>query len=438
MKKIFKTFLVISLPILTLFFITLNYRTIVNNIPLKIKEIIPDYLIQIHSKIAPYTEIFKFATSSNVKLNDLLYNVDFLPDTHLGKLEVINPEMNFLNEKLQPFDFEKSNEGNRFFIEEFDKKLLLTTFSGNIFYSKFDAKNLEFIKIKYELDYGMKNIKILDTLVHEDNYLISYAHNKKDSVNENCYFVSLAIGKLNFQKIKFNIIFTSNECGKNIQAGRIQNYNFKNIDGYLISIANNRRDEPNFKAQDNESDFGKIIFISNDGLTRENYSKGHRNPQGLLVYKNIILSTEHGPRGGDEINKIEFKKNYGWPIVSYGQSYNNKQIKFKKSHHKYNFKEPIFSFIPSVGISEIIKVPKDFWPNSDLSNLFFISSLNGKSIFNTNFDKGFNKVVFIEKIFIGQRIRDLIFHKESNSFVLALERPAKILILSKNKKSLNN
>ena len=71
----------------------------------------------------------------------------------------------------------------------------------------------------------------------------------------------------------------------------------------MISVANNRRDKPNFKAQDNNSDFGKIIFISNDGLTKENYSKGHRNPQGLLVHKNIILSTEHGPRGGTELIK---------------------------------------------------------------------------------------------------------------------------------------
>ena len=74
-----------------------------------------------------------------------------------------------------------------------------------------------------------------------------------------------------------------------------------------------------------------------------------------------------------------------------------------------------------------------FWSNNDLSNLFFISSLNGKSIFNTSLDKEFNKVVFIEKIFIGQRIRDLIFYKESNSFVLALERPAKILYTLKLK-----
>ena len=64
----------------------------------------------------------------------------------------------------------------------------------------------------------------------------------------------------------------------------------------------------------------------------EIHSKGHRNAQGLLVMNDIILSTEHGPRGGDEINRIYYKKNYGWPIASYGNSYNNNSLTYKKSH----------------------------------------------------------------------------------------------------------
>ena len=56
--------------------------------------------------------------------------------------------------------------------------------------------------------------------------------------------------------------------------------------------------------------------------------------------KNLILSTEHGPRGGDEINKIIFNKNYGWPISSYGETYSSigkkkNNLDFKKSHNNY-------------------------------------------------------------------------------------------------------
>ena len=68
-----------------------------------------------------------------------------------------------------------------------------------------------------------------------------------------------------------------------------------------------------------DSDIGKILFINLDNYKKIIFSKGHRNPQGLLNIDNKnILSTEHGPYGGDEINKIIFGKNYGWPIASYG------------------------------------------------------------------------------------------------------------------------
>ena len=69
---------------------------------------------------------------------------------------------------------------------------------------------------------------------------------------------------------------------------------------------------------------------------------GHRNPQGLYFDKdrNIILETEHGPKGGDEINIIELDQinkngilNYGWPIVSEGEHYKNTEKKRRNIHY---------------------------------------------------------------------------------------------------------
>jgi glucose/arabinose dehydrogenase len=48
------------------------------------------------------------------------------------------------------------------------------------------------------------------------------------------------------------------------------------------------------------------------------FSRGLRNPQGLFVDDELILSTEHGPKGGDELNLIVQGEDYGWPVVSYG------------------------------------------------------------------------------------------------------------------------
>ena len=80
-------------------------------------------------------------------------------------------------------------------------------------------------------------------------------------------------------------------------------------------------------AQNLESDFGKIIKINTTTKKSNVVSIGHRNPQGLFYSKknNFILSTEHGPKGGDEINlnhnPLKKIKNFGWPIVSYGEHY---------------------------------------------------------------------------------------------------------------------
>ena len=82
--------------------------------------------------------------------------------------------------------------------------------------------------------------------------------------------------------------------------------------------------------QDNKSSFGKIIQISNDGNSSI-FSKGHRNPQGLFIYDNkYILSSEHGPRGGDELNLIKKNNNYGWPCETAGSLYSYENTGIKK------------------------------------------------------------------------------------------------------------
>ena len=80
---------------------------------------------------------------------------------------------------------------------------------------------------------------------------------------------------------------------------------------------------------------------------------------------------------------------------------------YKKKHKKFGFEEPIYSFVPSIGISQIIKIPNSFsklWKNN-----FIVSSLGSKSLYRIKFNDKYSKVQFIEKIFIGERIRDLLF-----------------------------
>ncbi len=94
-----------------------------------------------------------------------------------------------------------------------------------------------------------------------------------------------------------------------------------------------------------------------------------------------------------------------------------------------NFEEPIFAFVPSVGISELIKLPDTFSPF--FKNNFLISSLNGGTLYRVKFDEKYTRLIFKENIFIGKRIRDLKFHNELNVILLALEENSEIGIISK-------
>ena len=431
MKKI--NLISISLLIILAFIVLfiLNYRLIVDILPQGIKDRVPNRIIQIHSKFAPYAGLLNFAISSDTNLNDLLYNMEFLPQTQYGKINYKTLNIQTLDGEQDLFDETKIDDS--FVIDYFDNNLILSTFNGNFFKAKLVNdldKNIKIKSIKTNLKEINSSVRVLDIHIDGDDLLVSYYSEISIKNGEKCNNVKLAKSLLDIDNLNFDVIYSSDECGSHIQAGRIQSYILNNKEGYLVTIANNKKDYPNLKAQDMDSDFGKIIFIEKNSFKKSIFSSGHRNPQGLLVVDNIILETEHGPKGGDEINLIAQGNNYGWPLSSYGVSYNIQNKYYKKSHAAYDFSEPIFSFIPSIGISEIAKLPNDFWPNSQIENLFFLTSLNARSIFQIKFDYNYDKVQLIEKIFIGQRIRDIAVIPQDKLVILALEQPGKIAIIT--------
>ena len=155
---------------------------------------------------------------------------------------------------------------------------------------------------------------------------------------------------------------------KKVDFGGLGGAYVKNNNNILLTIGTptHQSEEISALAQSKNSIFGKVLLIKNETLlspgdSDQNYeifSLGHRNPQGLVLYKKNIFSLEHGPQGGDELNEIIKGKNYGWPIVSLGTKYNNGKS-FSRSHSKYNFKEPIYAFIPAVAPSSLNVCPEN-------------------------------------------------------------------------------
>jgi glucose/arabinose dehydrogenase len=168
-------------------------------------------------------------------------------------------------------------------------------------------------------------------------------------------------------------------------------------------------------AQDLSIDWGKIHrlnfdgtipadnpFYNSDNSSKSIYSYGHRNPQGLMFdpYNLSIISTEHGPKGGDELNVIKKGLNYGWPLVSYGINYNGSDIS-GRTHEGYE--KPVFYWDPSIATSQAILL-KDKSHRSWFKNIL-VAGLKSASIHRL---KSLNGVFQeVEKIELGYRVRSL-------------------------------
>ncbi len=175
-----------------------------------------------------------------------------------------------------------------------------------------------------------------------------------------------------------------------------------------------------------------VLFKDNDKIFEyEVFTKGHRNPQGLFNDKknNLIFLTEHGPAGGDEINILKKNLNYGWPKASYGEA----DQKTFNNHMANGFEEPVHFWKKNPAVSEITKVYKFY---NSANDCYFISSLSGASEFFGHHiyvmcgdsSKKFN---IKDKIYIGDRIRDIAFIQSHNVVIAVLESSGSLGVISK-------
>jgi len=106
-------------------------------------------------------------------------------------------------------------------------------------------------------------------------------------------------------------------------------------------------------AQLPERSEGKIMLIDPKARTARVWSIGHRNPQGAgLDLENRLIAVEHGPQGGDEVNRPEDGLNYGWPLVTYGEEYGGGPIGLGASAD--GLEEPLFHWTPSIAPSGLM------------------------------------------------------------------------------------
>jgi glucose/arabinose dehydrogenase len=134
------------------------------------------------------------------------------------------------------------------------------------------------------------------------------------------------------------------------------------------------------------------------------WSYGHRNPQGLAInpVTHEIWESEHGPRGGDELNFIREGKNYGWPAITYGINYEGTPVSDKT--HAPRMEQPARHWTPSIAVSPIAFYTGNQFP--DWKGSLFIGSLAQQQLFRFQVEDG--KILHEEEIFskLG-RVREI-------------------------------
>ncbi|WP_159520202.1 PQQ-dependent sugar dehydrogenase [Sunxiuqinia indica] len=208
-------------------------------------------------------------------------------------------------------------------------------------------------------------------------------------------------------------------------------------EGYLffgVGDRGNRDENP----QSLTNTCGKIHRVNDDGsIPADNpfldtpnavpsiYSYGHRNPQGTCMNPETgeIWETEHGPRGGDELNLIKPGVNYGWPVISYGINYNG--TTFTELTEKEGMAQPVTYWVPSIAPCGTTFVKGDRYKN--WKNNILVGSLRFMYLERIVLEG--EQVTHQEKLLenIG-RVRNVEMSPDGYIYV-AIENPGKILRL---------
>ena len=418
------------------------------------KNEISNILQQLKTRNNQLVKIQKKLFQNRKNLNDII-NKEEINFKSVFKDKKLNGLNNYSYSKYSTDDILFS--GNRgaigtAFIDFYDndKNLLIATYDGIFAYT--NLNNLEQFKkinsninslINYERFYFHEHYGIKDIHINNEKLYVSYIGKRKD----NCYDLKIISTKLNEIFLNFELFYQTSNCvdennnhgfwAHQGAGGRIVNLDNAN----LLFTTGDFRNRP--LSQNIKSDFGKILKINIQNKKSEVVSLGHRNPQGLYYSKkfDFILSTEHGPKGGDEINinngPFSKVKNFGWPISSYGEHYKKNysekilsEAPLNKSHKKFDFEEPIKYFDPSIGISQTISL-------NEADTEFLIGAMGNEiadqdlGLHYIKLNQKRDKVIDHDYFLLNERVRDMIVSKDKKIIIIFLESTSSISILRK-------
>jgi len=292
-----------------------------------------------------------------------------------------------------------------------DGQFLITEREGRLL--RYNPQTNETIEID-----GLPSVEVhgqgglLDIAVHpkhaENNYIyLSYAHR---TINR-LYTTRLARAKLRGRRLlELEVLFEAEPAFST--AVHFGSALLFDNDGYLRMTVGDRRKR--HSAQDLSTDLGKTYRLTDDGkpapgnpfagisnFAPEVYSYGHRNPQGMTIDRRTgrIWVAEHGPKGGDEVNLLQMGKNYGWPVITYGEEYRGGAI--GEGTHKEGMEQPLHYYVPSIATAAV-----EYYDSSALPgwrNSLFVAGLRSQSLSRIQLKAG--KKVSEERLLEDQKLR---------------------------------
>ena len=173
--------------------------------------------------------------------------------------------------------------------------------------------------------------------------------------------------------------------------------------------------------------FGKTVLLE----PKQKYvvfTTGHRNPSGMVWDPTTkkVIEAENGPEGGDELNVLSQGKDYGWPLVSLGHRYSNPDGTYSSGLStnqppKYQtlnttgLVQPIFAWNPSIAPSNIAVMPSSLSLHIPGATELLVGTYKDQSLHHILIFH--NSVIFDERIYLGYRIRDLVFANNNHLFI---------------------
>lgn len=282
---------------------------------------------------------------------------------------------------------------------------------------------------------------MLDVLVDQDfatnqRIFLSYAFGDGNENSTQVAAAELIDGKLE----NLSTIFSASPIKERARhyGGRLAQFEDGTL---LLSVGDggSHRDH----AQQLDSHLGKIVRINPDGsIPQDNpwidnadalpeiWSMGHRNPQALLITPDgLVFSHEHGPQGGDEINLVKAKQNYGWPVVTRGREYNDDII--SELDNAPGMTLPIVDWTPSIAPSGMTYYQGQEFP--EWQGDLLAVSLKQNRVRRIDLENG--QVISDQAIWpsIDQSMRDIRTGPDGAIYILTDEEDGKILRISARK-----